>query len=57
MSGYDLPPELQVDADGPVRVVRLNRRTPVGSAVYSRAARALFMSSVAITIFTPSKMV
>jgi enoyl-CoA hydratase len=25
MSGYDLPPELQVDADGPVRVVRLNR--------------------------------
>jgi hypothetical protein len=25
MSGYDLPRELQVDADGPVRVVRLNR--------------------------------
>lgn len=25
MSGYDLPPELQVDEDGPVRVVRLNR--------------------------------
>ena len=25
MSGYDLPPELQVDAVGPVRVVRLNR--------------------------------
>jgi enoyl-CoA hydratase/carnithine racemase len=25
MSSYDLPPELQVEADGPVRVVRLNR--------------------------------
>ncbi len=25
MSGYDLPPELVVEADGPVRLVRLNR--------------------------------
>src|SRR5262245_65460994 len=25
MSAYDLPPELQVEVDGPVRVVRLNR--------------------------------
>jgi enoyl-CoA hydratase/carnithine racemase len=25
MSTYDLPPEIQVEADGPVRVVRLNR--------------------------------
>lgn len=25
MSDYDLPPEIQVDVDGPVRVVRLNR--------------------------------
>ena len=25
MSHYDMPPEIEIDADGPVRVVRLNR--------------------------------
>ena len=25
MSAYDLPPELEVEIDGPIRVVRLNR--------------------------------
>jgi enoyl-CoA hydratase len=34
MSGYDLPEELQVEADGPVRVVRLNRPEKLNATNY-----------------------